>query len=113
MGMRLYPVAGLAALFACLVLAASATAVPARYCEYSRPSGAYLEATYNVGCGKARRVENAMFSARCIHKKRCSALGFTCFSYWNYSYNHPFSFSHHGICRARIAGTSSLTPAEI
>jgi hypothetical protein len=80
--------------------AAAASAVPLRYCDPPGPSGAYLAASKNVGCGKARKVEAQMFSNVCIHKKRCQSQGFTCLSYWNGSYGHPFSFSHHGICKA-------------
>ena len=41
-----------------------------------------------------------MFSNACINKRRCQSEGFTCRSYWNGSYSHPFNFSHHGICHA-------------
>ena len=91
-GFRLSLVAGLVAVVACLTLAAAASAVGTRYCERpNRGLPGYIRATRNVGCGKARRVQDAMFTGRWVNKERCSAYGFTCCSYWNGSYNHLFS----------------------
>jgi hypothetical protein len=68
------------------------------YCRRPDNSGAELSATGDVPCATARKVEAAVFSARCGRKNRCTAERFTCLAYWDGRYDRPFEFTHHAIC---------------
>ena len=94
------------ALVAALVLAlvgvsaAAARASTMRYCDRPGPAGDFIKASLRVDCRKARQVTSAMFGNSCIERTSCVAHGYRCLSYWDGSYSHPFSYSHHGLCRS-------------
>jgi hypothetical protein len=96
---RLVFAAGLAAALAVLMIT-SAWGVEVRYCNHTEYRAAYLIASYNVGCGKAQEVAEAVVSSECVHRTRCTAEGFACRSYNGHDYSHPFSATRFGTCHA-------------
>jgi hypothetical protein len=71
-----------------------------RYCQRPHGPGAYISASDNVRCATAFSVEKGILGRSCWRTERCGSRGFACRSYWNGSFDHPFSYSHHGICVA-------------
>ena len=87
---------------AAILVAGTASVAQAnmRYCERPGGPGNFISATPNVKCSTAFHVVHQIFSPACWNSNRCYTRGFVCLSYWNGSFSHPFSFSHHGFCTA-------------